>query len=328
MATLRSLLVMVVLLRYRADAGSSWTQQYGDGASSNYVPYQGSVGEGWFYLSQRAAGSYSNPPNPCVTDDGTLFYPLQSRVLAISTEGKVLREYDVQQSDAEYYLEASNTLYSSRHDTVLVAAAGDTSNQGSGRELTRISALDITSATIKWSVDGSKYRASHPISLSDASDSLFVARGKDITAFSLTDGNVKWSQDIGAEIDWPIPLKVGTLPSGQEVLLYALVPGVNNGVINLLDTVTGTVLWNKTLWFGSESSFAISSKGIIYGCTALFPSNPNGTKQIMTLDAATGRVLYSGMGYCTDTSQRPMAPSTDGAGNGYYRLVQVPHSQT
>ena len=317
MATVLVLLFLHCLLYHFTQA--SWTQQYGDGGSTSFVPFKGVINQGWWYIAQRASQDIAHPRNPCTTEEGIVFYPLESRVIAVSPEGVVLREYDVQQTDAEYYLETSNTLYSEKLKMVIVFADGSTQQQ-EGRLISRLSALDPTADHVIWQTD-SMHAFSHPLVLSETHESLFIATGKALVALSLKDGSQIWSKSLASDLDWPIPLKLATLSSSsgqnKEVLLFPTVPGVNNGILIALDPVTGMELWQQTLGFNEDGSFAISPTGIIYGCTGLFPDIAHG-KQIIILEAETGKILYNGEGYCTNASQ-VMTPSADSSGNGYYR---------
>ena len=317
MATVLVVLFLHCLICHFTQA--SWTQQYGDSGSTSFVPFKGSINLGWWYIAQIASQDLAHPRNPCTTEEGIVFYPLESRVIAVSPEGVVLREYVVQQTDAEYYLDMSNTLYSEKLKMVIVFAEGST-QQSEGQLLSRISALDPTADRVIWQTDNT-YGFSHPLSLSETHESLFIAIGKTLVALSLKDGSQIWSKPLGSDLDWPIPLKLATLSSSngqkKEVLLFPTVPGVNNGILIALDPVTGMKLWQQTLGFNEEGSFAISPTGIIYGCTGLFPDVAHG-KQIIILEAETGQILYNGEGYCTNASQ-VMTPSADSYGNGYYR---------
>lgn len=307
-------LLILPLLFWQTDA-ASWTQQFVDAASSSYIPYTGSITIGWRYISQRGSSPYYKPLNPCVTEEGNVFYPLQSRVLAISPQGMVYREYDVQHINAEYYLELSNTIYSEKHKIVLVAASGTTQQQD-GETLVRLSTLDVKSDSIKWHVDNIE-PLSRPILLSETHNSVYVMAGRTLIAFSLTDGKSLWSNVLGSLIDSPIPLKIGTLPdNGRGIIIIPTVPGVNNGVLIALDASTGNTIWTKSLGFNYDGGFTLSPTGVVYGCTGLFPDVAHG-KQINILDASSGKILYNGEGYCTD-SERPMTPSADQDGNGYY----------
>lgn len=298
---------------------ASWTQQYGDGGSTSFVPFKGVINLGWWYIGQRASQNVGNPRNPCTSEEGIVFYPLESRVIAVSPEGVVLREYVVQQTDADYYLETSNTLYSEKLKMVIVFAFGST-QQKEGQILSRLSALDPTADRVIWQTDN-MYGFSHPLLLSETQELLFIVIGKSLVALSLKNGSQIWSKPLGSDLDWPIPLKLATLPSSsgqkKEVLLFPTVPGVDNGILFALDPVTGMELWQQTLGFNYDGSFAISPTGIIYGCTGLFPDVAHG-KQIIILEADTGKILYNGEGYCTNASQ-VMTPSADSYGNGYYR---------
>ena len=69
---------------------SSWTQEHGDAATTSYVPFKGIIEQGWMYKSIA-----EREENPCTTEDGTVFVPLQSKAVATSFEVCALRGYDV-----------------------------------------------------------------------------------------------------------------------------------------------------------------------------------------------------------------------------------------
>ena len=270
-----------------------------------------------YYISQRDSQDASNPLNPATAEDGTVFLPLRSRVIAISSQGYVLREYIAQQSRADYYLQMSNTLYSQKYKTVIVVGTGSTQST-EGEELVLLSALDSTTDHVVWYSTDRQYISTHPLTMSENLGTVYVKNGGKVIALNLRTGSRVWYSDLGSNSNWPIPMKISKLPhESKEILLVPSVPGVNDGVLYALDAATGNELWHQTLGFDYDASFVVSQTGIIYGCTGLFPDVAHG-KQIVILRAKTGEVVYNGKHYCSNASQA-LTPSADSNGYGYYR---------
>lgn len=296
---------------------TSWTQQYSDASSTSYVSFKGTIDQGWRYLGPRASSDAASPHSPCVTEDGIIYLPLQSRVLAVSPHGYVLREYDVQQKEAEYYLQAGNIVFSQKYGSVIVLASGTTSDSD-GYELVRLSAMDPISDKILWYNDENEYEARNWLVLSEKYGLLYIVKGSvhgnSILALSVTTGSVVWSLGPFFTSEDYIFMKVS---DDFDLLLVPSVPGVDDGILYAINAASGKQLWQQTLGFNYDASFVISSTGVIYGCIGLFPDIAHG-KQIVILDAMKGTILYTGEGYCSNASQA-LAPSVDSSGNGYYR---------
>lgn len=274
---------------------------------------------GWRYLGARASLDMSHPHSPSVSvSTGNIYISLQSRVLAVSPQGMVLREYDVQQKDAEYYLVTSNVVYSEKHQSVIVIGSGSTSDHEQGQELARLSALDPSSGKVLWyQDDNNKFRflTSHWLALSEKQGHVYVISIDGISALDIKTGSVAWKQQMALSEMWPVLTRVS---DELDIILLPVVPGTDDGTLYALSTSTGKVIWKQSLGFNYDGSFVISSTGIIYGCTGLFSDISHG-KELLILDAKNGNVLYSGSGYCSTQDYQVKTPSVDKNGNGYYR---------
>ena len=297
---------------------ASWTQQYGDCSSTSYVPFKGIIDTQWRYLGPRASLDNSKPHSPSVSmSNGNIYLSLESRVLAISSQGAVLREYDVQQRDAEYYLETSNVVFSEKHQSVIVIAAGDTSDHEGGQELVRISALDPSSGKVLWYKDDNQLRATNWLVLSEKQGLVYVINLNGFLAIDIKTGSTAWTKQMSwSDMMWPIFTRVS---DELDLMLLPVVPGVNDGVLYAVNTANGELLWKQSLGFNYDGSFVISpTNGVIYGCTGLFSDISHG-KEIIVLNAKDGTTLYSGAGHCSGNDTQVMTPSVDNEGNGYYR---------
>lgn len=313
-------LSLLLLSLLGAVTEASWSQQYGDCSSTSYVPFKGTIGTEWRYLGPRASLDNSKPHSPSVSmTNGNIYLGLQSRLLAISSQGAVLREYDVQQRDAEYYLETSNVVFSEKHQTVVVIAAGDTSDHEGGQELTRISALDPSSGKVLWYKDDIKLISTNWLALSEKQGLIYVLSLKSFSAIDIKTGSIAWTQEMPwSDLMWPILARVS---DELDLMLLPVVPGVNDGVLYAVSTVNGELLWKQTLGFSYDGSFVISpTNGVIYGCTGLFSDISHG-KEVIILNAKDGKTLYSGAGHCSGNDTQVMTPSVDNEGNGYYRYM-------
>ena len=347
-------LYVALHLSFEHLASSSWTQQYGDPASTNYVPItSGShIETGWTY-SNNDNGFYNSP---AVSDKGVVFIPFLKvpeyslQVRAVSPEGKQLWIADwIGGDDACSIVSMTNALYDSNRDMVVVGwfCVATQKNERTGQ----LVALNAADGSHIWN-ESQLNPGNDMSSLSMNTDCIFLSVGYDChrnvplntylqpyKTLPRTQNNVNDQENKSQII--VVDLATGNMLCNMltnhsgctaQTKLVSLKDGSSLAVvpINLPSdhSCTGDLLSLKfssssapcifyglnQCQFSYDSKFAFSNKGVMFGSYG-FAGNPD---LIFAMDVLNKKKLFSNQGYCGPNAY-PSGPAVDIQGHAYYR---------
>ena len=293
--------VIIFLSLFVLPLASSWTQQYGDSASTNYVNYNGrNYAVGWNITVNNNSGS-----SPSVSDKGVLFYPLLGSVLAVAPNGNIL--WNANLSSLGLYNYLSNTLYSKEHDFVIV---GGLVVQNSYAVL----ALQASDGNVVWEVRHSQLSNPQTLSISPESNAVFVSKNTTAVALKLENGLLLWNSSHIRQLGIFMQTKVGSMidvHTGSRNNELLILPTLAYGGQLLAHSIsTNITIWLANVRYGAGALFAFSSQlGVIFGVAG-------GRGGIFGVDLRNGTVLFNTAGYC---SLWLAGPAVDDNGYAYYR---------
>ena len=289
-----------------------WSQQYGDAASTNYVPYQGPVIVGW---------NYTTPPfpslkSPAVSSEGTIFYPLRSNVVAILSNGTILWNGGVA-PDGNAYL--TNVVLADWVQLVIVGASWV-----EGNTYLQIVALHAQNGSVAWTSLQNDLYHSTSICVSQTSNAVYLGGfdKRTFAALSLKDGSLLWENRDIYLLGLFMQTKIGSRSSGvdEEVVLLPTDPFDGSGGKGRLFSYeldsSGKTYWSVDVGFDEGALFAFSTFGVIFG----FDGTGGGAGGMKTfgINASRGDVIFSNFGFCNPVAQNS-GPAVDIFGYAYYR---------
>ena len=351
------LVVLYVALHLSLDhlASSSWTQQYCDPASTNYVPItSNSPKTDWSY-SSNDYGLYNSP---AVSEQGVVFIPYLKlpeywlQVRAVSPDGKELWRADwIGGDNACSSVSMTNALYDSNHDMVVVGwfcvAAQKYERTG------QLIALNAADGSQIW--NGSALIPSNDMSsLSMNSDAIFLSMGygchqnfplntylqysktqprtqdnindqennSHVIVVDLTTGKMLCSM-LTNHSGCTAQTKLASLKDGSSLVVLPI--NLQSGHYSTGDLLSlkfysssapCKIDWEKKLLISYDAKFAFSDNGIMFGSYG-FAGNPD-LDLIFAMDIKTNKKKFSNRGYCGSNSY-PSGPAVDKQGNAYYR---------
>ena len=325
---------------------ASWTQQYGDAQSTNYVAPTTPV----VFQSPWKVDIY--PPqafsvSSAVSDEGVLFHVCttilwsdETQLVAVSPNGTVLW------SKTFYAFEdyVSDVLYSGKFNLVIIALGRPLDSQIMA--YIGVWALNATTGESVWEIPLSSqltyYNApSKTLSLSENTDSLFYFgsnKSKPFLIFDLNDGSLKkvsqnfpCDQNQGSWGQWLT--KITNWKNGADLLLVTF-----NSTQQLM-ALSGKNL-EQTLWkvdiptesgpyyskWGTIVRYAFSKvQGVVYGSASL--RIDLGAEEFhyqyyaFGVGISDGALLFNRTGYCdnvTDNTFGISPPVVDDEGYAYY----------
>ena len=352
------LVVLYVALHLFLDhlASSSWTQQYRDPASTNYVPITSSshIKTGWSYPTN----DYGLCNSPAVSDKGVIFIPylklpeIWLQVRAVSPEGREIWNASwIGGDNACSFVFITNALYDSNHDMVVV---GWFCVAGQEYERTgQLIALNAANGLPIW--NGST-----------------LVSGNDMSSLSMNTDAIFLGMGYGCHRNFPLDTYLQsseTLPriqnniNDQENKSHVIVVDLATGkmLCRMLTNHSGCTAQTKlaslkdgsslvvlpinlpsghyctgdllSLKFSSslapcnnvglnehdisyDSKFAFSDNGFMFGSYG-FAGNPD-LDLIFAMDIKTNKKLFSNRGYC-DSNAYPSGPAVDKQDHAYYR---------
>ena len=313
-----------VLVVVAAPLVASWTQQYGDPSSTSYVDYQGKAYVGWNYTTEP----FVSQTSPSVTEEGVMFYPLRTYLIALSPRGTVLWKTGVAPNGEAYQ---TNTVYSKVHDIVVVGSSWVDQNT-----FFQIVAIHAGNGSVAWqSMQNELYHAT-TISISTSADAVY-AGGFDNSTFAalrLKDGSLLWRKAHISNLGIFMQTKVGPFSSnlaeraaataaGKETVLLATDPFdgfEGKGRLFSYDvSKPGSIDWHSDLGFSAGGLFAFSSNGVIFGSDG--GSGGADGQAIFGVHSSNGSVLFNSGGYCERGPWLASGPTVDADGYAYYRWV-------
>lgn len=288
-----------------------WTQQYGDTASTNYVPYQGSISSGWNYTTPP----FVSQTSPAVSKEGTIFYPLRATVVAILSNGTILWTSGVAPNGNAYL---TNVVVAEWVSLVIVGASwveGDTYMQ--------VVALHVQNGSTAWTSQQNDLYHSTTISISQTTNSVCLG-GFDkgvFAALSLEDGSVLWQKSNIYLVGLFMQTKIGFWGTGtdEEMVLLPTDPfngaGGKGGLFSYQLDSSGKTYWSVDVGFDEGALFAFSAFGIIFG----FDGTGGGVGGMKTfgINATSGDIIFSNFGFCNPIIQNS-GPAVDFMGYAYY----------
>ena len=321
-----------------APLAASWTQQYGNSASTNFVNYQGPPYVGWNYSAEMSPGAGSTGMgSPSVSDEGMLFYYSKNSLIALSPKGTLLWDVEVAPIDA-FDTSVTNSVYSKVHNIAVAAANWQfLTNHTTYFQMVAVHAGD---GSVAWKVMDSDLYDATLICLSTSADAVYVG-GFDhgtFAALSLKDGSIVWKKTNIYQIGLFMQTKVGPTEVSaseyedvrtQEAVLLPTDPviGINPkaGRLFSYDVSAGLTNWQSDLGFSFAAKFGISNQGMVFG------SDWGGIlgfgKSIFGIHSRDGSHIFNSKDYC-DPSARgdgsyASGPAVDAEGYAYYRWVLV-----
>lgn len=302
-------------------ATADWTQQYGNQGSTSYSDYKGPVYT-WKYTTQP----FVSQTSPSVNEEGALFYPLRAHVVAIAPNGSVQWKAGVAPNGDAYL---TNTLYSKRHDFVIVGASWD--------GLFQIVAIHAASGQIAWTSQQNHLYHCTTLSISTKIDAVFGA-GYDSGTFAavrLVDGKIIWSQRHIYQVGIFMQTKVGSFVDNNDKTVEMIIlptdpfDGFNGkGTLYAYDVSRlqawpfekKSVMWHTDLGFTAGALFAFTSLhgGIVYGSNA---GSSGGEGDIFIFNTRNGSVVSNGWGVCDRGAEGTSGPAVDDEGFVYFRYI-------
>ena len=289
---------------------ASWTQQYGDAASTNFVNYRGPAHVGWKYITPP----YVSQTSPSVSEDGVIFYPLVTDVVAIAPNGTVLWKCSVTHYQKTYL---TNTVYSEQHGLVVVAAElWDTFD---------VVAVYSENGTIAWVSTQNDLFDATTISISVKADAIFIGGHEKgiLSALQLKDGKILWKTNI-SNVGIFMQTKVGPAfsKSTKQSIILPSDPfdgiGGNGNLLSYDVSKPGTKHWNTTnIGFSAGGLFAFSNQGMVFGRDG-GGGGPQ-SQQMFGLHLQRGTVAFNGPSYCQARWSQVSGPAVDAEGYAYYK---------
>lgn len=291
-----------------------WTQQYGDAASTNYVPYEGPITVGWNYTTPP----FPSQTSPAVSNEGTIFYPLRANVIAILPNGKMLWNGGVAPNGNAYL---TNVVFVDEVALVVVGASWV-----DGNTYLQVVALHAQNGSIAWTSLQNDLYHSTTISVSPQSNSVYLG-GFDkgtFAALSLQDGSLLWKKSNIYLVGLFMQTKIGPYLGVEETVLLPTDPFSGSGgrgrlFSYQLDPPT-KAYWSVDVGFDAGALFAFSTLGVIFG----FDGTGGGVGGMKTfgINASSGDIIFSNFGYCNPVTQNS-GPAVDIYGYAYYRYIAL-----
>ena len=336
-------LVVVSLLLLVQPSLCSWTQQYGDPASTNHVmvPHNLPYKTGWS-IKLNSSNFYTGTVlNPAVSDKGVIFVPLRSfnpepGVAAITPSGERLWTKSI--GDSFNCPEISNVLYSEQYDSVYVGCG----KSGSGNESHTyyFVALDPATGDTKWTNSSNASEGSKLLSISEEfsllyffriptpfQENLDVAAPEDTSCIlyvSLKDGHVVSNKsEETCEYMWMgfMQTKVGFADPNQILL----VPYHDDNEIVALNAKNAAAppIWSYKFPASSAgvelSNVAFAPNGEVYGTLSAYSgNNPKAMNTIFGLKSSNGAVLFTIEAACDNVSAIISSPAVDSQSVAYF----------
>lgn len=330
---------------------SSWTQQYGDPASTNYVPQpKHPQTTGWNYTIPNDYDYYPVSyiyNSPAISKDGVIFLPfaftrpypilLLLQVRAVSPQGK---ELWITPGKLDYGNEAcasillTNALYSEEHNMIIIGwncAHAFPYYEKSGQ----LVAINATNGFIIWKTD--KLLINDVATISMNSDTVFLSGGFScyedgmiivqkqtnkslIMGIDLLTGKMSWSAVKNHAGCRTAQTKVTPLRDGSTMVMFPVnLPGGPYAFGDILSLKCSsyqcTQAWLEHIHITYDARFAFSEGGVMFGNYGLAGSGPD---QIFGLDVQSGKLLFNRTGAC-DSGVFPSGPAVDREGNAYFR---------
>ena len=320
-----------------APLAASWTQQYGDSASTNYVNYLGPPYVGWNYSAEIPPGVLGGTgiSSPSVSDEGVLFYYRNNSLIALSPRGMLLWDIEVAPKDA-FDTTLTNIVYSKEHSVAVAGAFWQfLTNHTTYFQMV---AVHAGNGNVAWKVMDNNLYESTLISLSTSADAVYVgglAHGT-LAALSLKDGSIVWKKTNINKVGLFMQTKVGPMEvSASDYELVALKEAVllptdpvlsifpQGGRLFSYTVSAGAPNWQSAdLGFSVLAKFAISNQGMIFGCDWGGGLGIGG-KSIFGIHSHDGSLVFNSNEYC-DPSMRgdgynASGPAIDAEGYAYYR---------
>ena len=312
-----------VLVILAAPLVAPWTQQYGDPSSTSYVKYEGKAYVGWNYTTEP----FVSQTSPSVTEEGVMFYPLRTYLIALSPTGTMLWKTGVAPNGEAYQ---TNTVYSKQHNFVVVGSSWVDQNT-----FFQIVAIHAGNGSIAWqSMQNDLYHAT-TISISTSVDAVY-AGGFDKNTFAalrLKDGSLLWKKAHISKLGIFMQTKVG-LTSMKRMAATAKLVAEKETVLLPTDpfdgfegkgrlfsydvSKPGMTDWYSDLGFSAGGLFAFSTNGIIFGCDG--GGGGAEGQAIFGVNSSNGSVLFNSGSYCERT-WLASGPAVDADGYSYYRWV-------
>ena len=346
---------VLFLLLFFACSYASWTQQYGDSSSTNYISSgnHSPTNIAWNYtaLGDEDSASFFYG-SPSMSEDGVVFIPFLEipqywlQVRAIAPGGKEIWMANwIGEDESCSVVDLSNTLYSSEYKLVIVSwycTAGGAYHEKAGQ----VVALNATNGSLVWRSQKLKLLDSASISMSKKT--VYVVSGYDcgrdnpvqslndqqakqrpekndsiIAAIDISTGKLKWTQALehsGCDSQF----KISYLPNDLILLLvpYSLpygpyLAGSLLGISCLEDqgSVNCSSIWRENLRLSYDAKFAFTANGSFAYGSYGFAGNPD---LIFGLNTENGKLEFSNHGYCYEGTY-PSGPSVDTSGIAYYK---------
>ena len=351
--------VFIILILIFRCSHASWTQQYGDSSSTNFINSGNhhslpnvSV---WNYTVHNEDSTSFFYGSPSVSEKGTVFIPFLElpeywlQVRAVSPGGKELWMANwIGGDEACSVVDLSNTLYSSEHKLVIVAwycTAGGAYHKKAGQ----VVALNASNGSRVWQSPKLKLLDSSSISMS--SDTVYIVSGYDcgrdnpvqslnakqsqerssnkndsiIAAIDLSSGNLMWTQGLEhAGCDGQ--LKLSSLQDGSVSLLIPY------------NLPYGPYLAGHLLAINCHQDKAASS----INCSQIWQKNLRLSYDVKFAFTSNGKCVYGSYGFAgnpdlifglnavngellfsnhgyCDKGSYPSGPSVDATGIAYYK---------
>ena len=310
MIIMKAIILALQITLLCCGAAYCWTQQYGDAASTNYVPYQGPITVGWNYTTPP----FPSQKSPAVSAEGTIFYPLRASVIAILPNGTILWNGGVA-PDGNAYL--TNVVFAEGEALVVVGASWV-----DGYTYLQVVALHAQNGSVAWKSQQNDLYHSTTISLS-SSGNLVCLGGFDkgtFAALSLKNGSLLWKKSNIYLLGLFMQTKVGPYLGVEETVLLPTDPFNGSGGKGRLFSYQleppGVTRWAIDIGFDEGALFAISSYGVIFG----FDGTGGGVGGFKTfaINASNGDIIFSNFGFCNPVTQNS-GPAVDINGYAYYR---------
>ena len=346
----RMYMVLLCLHLFYYPTLSSWTQQYGDPASTNYIPLPKTlhVKTNWNYSVPYDkifnVSAFINSPS--LSNEGVIFIPFAItlsfpfrvlfQVRAVSPDGKELwvAPHDLTNDDKCAAILLTNTLYSHEQNMVIIGwncAKAFPYYEKAGQ----IVALNATNGSIIWKT--SKMKVNDVATITMNSDTVFLIGGyscfkepytipngqhnkTQIIAVDLVTGKVLWNR-IENHGGCTTQTKMTRLKNGSSLVVFPVnLPPGPYPVGDLLSlTCPPSSSHCNQAWFDHlkityDAKFAFSDNGIMFGSYG-YSGTPD---LIFALDVESNQILFSNRGYC-DSGIYPSGPAVDKQGYAYFR---------
>ena len=302
---------------------SSWLQQRGDQSSTSYVQFTGEFKANWRYITLPTQADYISC-SPCVGDDGTIFLPLGPDVFSVSPSGDS-KNFTLL-SVSSRGTGASNCVYSSLHNLVIFSLYNGP-YYTPGPWFSRVAVMSHSLNNVVWKHDIHNVTLSSSVVLSRQEDIVFVGGGN-LYALNISNGEMLWELSYKQLNGSVSEIKIGTIPTWKgdtEILVVHTHFDDPSGGFHLTGLIpsSGHVVWSTHFQTDDQVpvTLSISLQGVVFGSSGYVDITED-YHHVFSVNASTGAVLYSSIGYCFSylfSNYAGKWPTVDQDGLAYYR---------